>query len=75
MQSTEKGTEKMKRTADSRKIAFLLKNLEENEEMVIEFKKEPKEDIREVDSKDLHFALNTLKLGEQLLVRFSESHE
>lgn len=65
----------MKRTADSRKIAFLLKNLEENEEMVIEFKKEPKEDIREVDSKDLHFALNTLKLGEQLLVRFSESHE
>ena len=75
MQSTEKGKEKMKRTADSRKIAFLLKNLEENEEMVIEFKKEPKEDIREVDSKDLHFALNTLKLGEQLLVRFSESHE
>ena len=75
MQNTEKGTEKMKRTADSRKIAFLLKNLEENEEMVIEFKKEPKEDIREVDSKDLHFALNTLKLGEQLLVRFSESHE
>ena len=75
MQSTEKGTDKMKRTADSRKIAFLLKNLEENEEMVIEFKKEPKEDIREVDSKDLHFALNTLKLGEQLLVRFSESHE
>ena len=65
----------MKRTADSRKIAFLLKNLEENEEMVIEFKKVPKEDIREVDSKDLHFALNTLKLGEQLLVRFSESHE
>ena len=65
----------MKRTADSRKIAFLLKNLEENEEMVIEFKKEPKEDIREVDSKDLHFALNTLKLGEQLLVRFSESRE
>ena len=65
----------MKRTADSRKIAFLLKNLEENEEMVIEFKKEPKEDIREVDSKDLHFALSTLKLGEQLLVRFSESHE
>ena len=65
----------MKRTADSRKTAFLLKNLEENEEMVIEFKKEPKEDIREVDSKDLHFALNTLKLGEQLLVRFSESHE
>ena len=75
MQNTEKGTEKMKRTADSRKIAFLSKNLEENEEMIIEFKKEPKEDIREVDSKDLHFALNTLKLGEQLLVRFSESHE
>lgn len=75
MQNTEKGTEKMKRTADSRKIAFLLKNLEENEEMIIEFKKEPKEDIREVDSKDLHFALSTLKLGEQLLVRFSESHE
>ena len=65
----------MKRTADSRKIAFLLKNLEENEEMIIEFKKEPKEDIREVDSKGLHFALSTLKLGEQLLVRFSESHE
>lgn len=65
----------MKRTADSRKTAFLLKNLEENEEMIIEFKKEPKEDIREVDSKDLHFALSTLKLGEQLLVRFSESHE
>ena len=65
----------MKRTADSRKIAFLLKNLEENEEMIIELKKEPKEDIREVDSKDLHFALSTLKLGEQLLVRFSESHE
>ena len=65
----------MKRTADSRKIAFLLRNLEENEEMIIEFKKEPKEDIREVDSKDLHFALSTLKLGEQLLVRFSESHE
>lgn len=65
----------MKRTADSRKIAFLLKNLEENEDMIIEFKKEPKEDIREVDSKDLHFALSTLKLGEQLLVRFSESHE
>ena len=43
--------------------------------MLIEFKKEPKEDIREVDSKDLHFALSTLKLGEQLLVRFSESHE
>ena len=75
MQSIEKGTEKMKRTADSRKIAFLLKNLEENEDMIIEFKKEPKEDIREVDSKDLHFALSTLKLGEQLLVRFSESHE
>ena len=75
MQNTEKGTEKMKRTADSRKIAFLLKNLEENEEMIIELKKEPKEDIREVDSKDLHFALSTLKLGEQLLVRFSESHE
>ena len=75
MQNTEKGTEKMKRTADSRKIAFLSKNLEENEEMIIEFKKEPKEDIREVDSKDLHFALSTLKLGEQLLVRFSESHE
>ena len=65
----------MKRTADSRKTAFLLKNLEENEDMIIEFKKEPKEDIREVDSKDLHFALSTLKLGEQLLVRFSESHE
>lgn len=65
----------MKRTADSRKTAFLLKNLEENEEIIIEFKKEPKEDIREVDSKDLHFALSTLKLGEQLLVRFSESHE
>lgn len=65
----------MKRTADSRKIAFLLKSLEENEDMIIEFKKEPKEDIREVDSKDLHFALSTLKLGEQLLVRFSESHE
>ena len=65
----------MKRTADSRKNAFLLKNLEENEDMIIEFKKEPKEDIREVDSKDLHFALSTLKLGEQLLVRFSESHE
>ena len=65
----------MKRTADSRKTAFLLKNLEENEEMIIEFKKESKEDIREVDSKDLHFALSTLKLGEQLLVRFSESHE
>lgn len=65
----------MKRTADSRKTAFLLKNLEENEEMIIEFKKEPKEDISEVDSKDLHFALSTLKLGEQLLVRFSESHE
>ena len=75
MQNTEKGTEKMKRTADSRKTAFLLKNLEENEEMIIEFKKEPKEDISEVDSKDLHFALSTLKLGEQLLVRFSESHE
>ena len=68
-------TEKMKRTAESRKTAFLLKNLEENEEMIIEFKKESKEDIREVDSKDLHFALSTLKLGEQLLVRFSESHE
>ena len=65
----------MKRTADSRKTAFLLKNLEENEEMIIEFKKEPEEDIREVDSKDLHFALSTLKLGEQLLVRCSESHE
>ena len=65
----------MKRTADSRKIAFLLKDLKENEEMIIEFKKEPREDIREVDSKDLHFALSTLKLGEQLLVRFSESHE
>lgn len=65
----------MKRTADSRKIAVLLKNLEENEEMIIEFKKEPREDIREIDSKDLHLALSTIKLGEQFLVRFSESHE
>ena len=75
MQSTEKGTEKMKRTADSRKIAFLLKDLKENEKMIIEFKKEPREDIREIDSKDLHLALSTIKLGEQLLVRFSEIHE
>lgn len=65
----------MKRTADSRKIAFLLKDLKENEEMIIEFKKEPREDIREIDIKDLHLALSTIKLGEQLLVRFSESHE
>ena len=65
----------MKKTADRKGMAFLLKNLEENDTLLIEFEEQPKEKVREVDSKDLHLALGTMEMGERLLVRFNGSNE
>ena len=60
----------MKKTADKKGMAFLLKNLKDNDTLVVE-----KEKVREVDSKDLHLALGTMEMGERLLVRFNGSNE
>lgn len=65
----------MKKTADRTGMAFLLKDLKENDTLLIEFEEQPKEKVREVDSKDLHLALGTMEMGERLLVRFNGSNE
>ncbi len=65
----------MKKTADKKGMAFLLKNLEDNDTLLIEFEEQPKEKVREVDSKDLHLALGTMEMRERLLVRFNGSNE
>lgn len=65
----------MKKIADRKGMAFLLKNLKDNDTLLIEFEEEPKEKVREVDSKDLHLALGTMEMGERLLVRFNGSNE
>ena len=65
----------MKKTADRKGMAFLLKDLKENDTLLIEFEEQPKEKFREVDSKDLHLALGTMEMGERLLVRFNGSNE
>lgn len=65
----------MKKTADRKGMAFLLKDLKENDTLLIEFEEQPKEKVREVDSKDLHLALGTMEMGERLLVRFNGSNE
>ena len=65
----------MKKTADRKGMAFLLKVLKENDNLLIEFEEQPKEKVREVDSKDLHLALGTMEMGERLLVRFNGSNE
>ena len=65
----------MKKTADRKGMAFLLKDLKENDTILIEFEEQTKEKVREVDSKDLHLALGTMEMGERLLVRFNGSNE
>lgn len=65
----------MKKTADKKGMAFLLKNLEDNDTLVVEFEEQPEEKVREVDSKHLHLALGTMEIGERLLVRFNGSNE
>ena len=65
----------MKKTADKKGMAFLLKNLEDNDTLLIEFEEQPKEKVREVDSKDLHLALGTMEMGERLFVRFNGNNE
>lgn len=65
----------MKKTADKKGMAFLLKNLKDNDTLVVEFEEQPEEKVREVDSKDLHLALGTMEMGERLLVRFNGSNE
>ena len=65
----------MKKTADKKGMSFLLKNLEDNDTLLIEFEEQPREKVREVDSKDLHLALGTMEMGERLLVRFNGSNE
>ena len=65
----------MKKTADRKGMAFLLKDLKKNDTLLIEFEEQPKEKVREVDSKDLHLALGTMEMGERLLVRFNGSNE
>ena len=65
----------MKKTVDRKGMAFLLKDLKENDTLLIEFEEQPKEKVREVDSKELHLALGTMEMGERLLVRFNGSNE
>lgn len=65
----------MKKTADKKGMAFLLKNLEDKDTLVVEFEEQPEEKVREVDSKHLHLALGTMEMGERLLVRFNGSNE
>lgn len=65
----------MKKTADKKEMVFLLKNLEDNDTLVVEFEEQSEEKVREVDSKDLHLALGTMEMGERLLVRFNGSNE
>ena len=65
----------MKKTVDRKGLAFLLKDLKENDTLLIEFEEQPKEKVSEVDSKDLHLALGTMEMGERLLVRFNGSNE
>ena len=65
----------MKKTADKKGMAFLLKNLKDNDTLLIEFEEQPKEKVREVDSNNLHLALGTMEMGERLLVRFNGSNE
>ena len=65
----------MKKTVDRKGMAFLLKDLKENDTLLIEFEEQPKEKVSEVDSKDLHLALGTMEMGERLLVRFNGSNE
>ena len=65
----------MKKTADRKGMAFLLKDLKKNDTLLIEFEEQPKEKVREVASKNLHLALGTMEMGERLLVRFNGSNE
>ena len=65
----------MKKTADRKGMAFLLKGLKDNDTLLIEFEEQPEERVREVDREELHMALGTMKLGERLLVRFNGSNE
>ena len=65
----------MKKTADKKGMAFLLKNLEDNDTLVVEFEEQPEEKVREVDSKHLHLALGTMEMGERLFVRFNGNNE
>ena len=65
----------MKKTADRKGMAFLLKYLKDNDTLVVEFEEQPKEKVREVDSKDLHLGRSTMEMGERLLVRFNGSNE
>ena len=65
----------MKKTADRKGVAFLLKDLKDKDTLLIEFEEQPKEKVREVDSKELHLALGTMEMGERLLVRFNGSNE
>ena len=65
----------MKKTADKKGMAFLLKNLKDNDTLVVEFEEQPKENVREVDSKELQLALGTMEMGERLLVRFNGRNE
>ena len=65
----------MKKTVDRKGMAFLLKDLKENDTLLIEFEEQPKEKVREVDSKDLHLALGTMEMGERLLIRFNGRNE
>lgn len=65
----------MKKKADRKGMAFLLKGLKDNDTLLIEFEEQPKEKVREVDSKDPHLALGTMEMGERLLVRFNGSNE
>ena len=65
----------MKKTADKKGMAFLLKNLKDNDTLVVEFEEQPKENVREVDSKELHLALGTMERGERLFGRFNGNNE
>ena len=53
----------------------MLKNLKDNDTLVVEFEEQPEEKVREVDSKHLQLALGTMEIGERLLVRFNGSNE
>ena len=68
MQNTEKGIEKMKKTADKETLGLAVRNLKENETIWIEFEAQPQESKNEVES------LQTLELGESLLVKLNEAY-
>ena len=65
----------MKKTADKKGMAFFLKNLKDNDTLVVEFEEQPEEKVREVDSKHLQLALGTMEMGERLLIRFNGRNE